>query len=159
LSGGVDINLYTKCKTIYDHHRNLPENDPQYWANFEDYLKFYNISDVYPTSMAMITQFDVFNNSFQMYPLQSYGLPGYSRSIMYKNFNKTSPNFFTFPDRSDATKIFRENIIGGWTAVLKRHVTLYDEPAALAAKYNKQGESLLVKYIFSDIKFKCINNI
>ena len=142
MSGDVDVNLYSKCKDIYDYHHNLPSNDPNYWTNFENYLIYYNISDVYPTSLAMIAQFKVFEDSFQMYPLQSFGLPGYARAIMYKNFNKASPNFFTLPDKSDATKIFRENIIGGWTAVLKRHVTLLDEPAATAAKYNKQGKLL-----------------
>ena len=114
-------------------------NDPEYWPNFEGYLQFYNISDVYPASLAMITQFNVFESNFKMYPLQSYGLPGFARTIMYKNFDKKCSNFFTLPPGSDATKLFRENIIGGWTAVLKRHVTLYDEPAAIRAKYNIQG--------------------
>ena len=140
LTGAVNVDLYEKCKNIYEYHNNLPLTHIDHWPNFEAYLRFYNISDVLPSSLAMINQFKIFERNFGLNPIQSFGLPGFSRSIMYSHYDKTSSNFFTFPDCTDATKIFRDNIIGGWTGVTKRHVTLIDEPAAARAKFNKNGK-------------------
>ena len=139
ISGVVDTELHYKCKNIFDYHRNLPREHLKYWSDFSNYLEFYNLSDVYPTSLAMINQFDVFKSNFGIYPLQSFRLPGFAKNVMYTHYNKECPNFFSFPNKTDASQVFRDHIIGGLTAVLKRHVTLLDEPAAYNAKFNKQG--------------------
>ena len=56
-------------------------------------------------------------------------------------YDESCANIFTFPENSDATKVFREGIIGGLTNVYKRHVTLDEnEDAAHAAKYSKRGK-------------------
>ena len=72
--------------------------------------------------------------------MQSFGLPSFAKKAMFKLYNTTCANIFSFPANSDATKVFREQIIGGLCNVYKRHVTLSDEPAAYAAKYNKNGK-------------------
>jgi hypothetical protein len=140
LKGEVDDQLYLKSKKIYDYFHGLPTSHEFHWPNFKSYLAFYNMTDVIPTALAMITQFDVFEKNFKLYPLQYYGLPGYSKCVMYKLYDKNCPNFFSFCDKSDALLDFRNNIIGGLVNVMLRHVSLTDEPAAKAAKFNCNGK-------------------
>jgi hypothetical protein len=140
LNGEIDEELYVKSKKIYDHYHGLPTSHRFHWPNFESYLSFYNLSDVVPTALAMITQFDVFEKNFKLYPLQYFGLPGYSKCVMYKLYDRKCPKFFSFSDNTDALFDFRKNIIGGLVNVMLRHVSLTAEPAAKAAKFNCHGK-------------------
>jgi len=56
----IDPRIYEKCKSMFVQKMALPEEHPEKWRNFEDYLKFYNLSDVGPTSLALMRQFDIF---------------------------------------------------------------------------------------------------
>ena len=151
LKGDVDEDLYAKCKQEFDVHMSLPPGHPQKWYSFEDYLKFYNISDVKPASLAMITQFETYRENFGLYPNHFLGLPSFAKYAMFMMFDETCPNIFTFHKSSDATKVFREGIIGGLTNVYKRHVTLDEkEPAAHRAKYSLRGNKWK-KIAFFDI--------
>ena len=140
LKGDIDMAIYDKCKLEFERRVALPVDNSEKWQSFECYLKYYNLSDVQPVSLAIVNQFTTFVKNFGFSPMQSYGLPSFARIAMYKNYSKTSPNIMTFPSNSDATKIFRQNIIGGLCSVYKRHCTLLDEPAAFSAKHNKLGK-------------------
>ena len=140
----IDLDVYENCKKIFHERIALPNNDPNKWYNFVDYLKFYNLSDVLPTSMALINQFNTFNICFGLNPLQCMGLPQYSRKVMYKMYDPNAPSIFSFDAESTATKIFRSQTLGGLCSVYKRHVTLdVEEDAPNAAKYNKNGKILI----------------
>ena len=135
----VDISVYNSCKQLFEERMSLPEGHENKWVSFEDFLKFYNLSDVYPTSKALLKQFDTYHENFGTYPMSCLGLPSYARICMYNLYNPESPSVFTFSDK-EATNTFRNQIIGGLTAVYKRHVTLMDEDVPPAAKFNKRGK-------------------
>ena len=139
LKGDVDIEIYVKCKLEFERRINLPADDPNKWHSFVCYLKYYNLSDVFPASLALINQFNAYQANFNVYPMQSFGLPSFAKKAMFKMYDKTCSNVFSFPSNSKATAIFRKQIIGGLCNVYKRHVTLTDESSAEAAKYNKKG--------------------
>ena len=141
LKPDVDLEVYSQCKDNYNKRLALPRGHPQKWENFEDYLKFYNLSDVKPASLALMNQFETYLENFGSYPNHYLGLPSFAKHSMFSLYDESCPNIFTFPDTSDATKVFREGIVGGLTNVYKRHVTLdEDEEAATAAKYSKRGK-------------------
>lgn len=139
LKGEIDKKSYDKCKFLFDYHRNLPVDHKDYWKSFENYLIYYNISDVYPTSLGMIKQFRTFEENFGKSPIQSLGLPSFAAETMYDSYDKNCANIFSFSKNSNATQIFRDQIIGGLVNVMKRHVTLLDESAPDPAKFNKKG--------------------
>ena len=144
----VDVTLYTECKKLFDEKMSLPDSDPEKWSSFEDYLKFYNISDVYPASLALLKQFSTYLNNFGSYPMPCLGLPSYAKKCMFDLYNPDSSSIFTFPDKEN-TNLFRFGIIGGLTAVYKRHVTLCDEDVPDPAKFSKSG----ILFNFSKSKF------
>ena len=137
----IDEEVYGQCRAEYERRRSLAPGDPEKWENFEDYLKFYNLSDVKPASLALMKQFETYLENFGSYPNHFLGLPSFAKYSMFSLYDESCPHIFTFPDTSDATKVFREGIIGGLTNVYKRHVTLDEnEEAAHAAKYSKRGK-------------------
>ena len=140
VKGSVDPIMYHKCKEIFERHRNLPENDPRHWKSFEDYLRYYNISDVYPASVGMIKQFKKFQENFGRSPMQFLGLPSFASESMFNLYDKSCPNIFSFPKDSPATQIFREQVIGGLVNVFKRHVSLLNEEIPKGARTNKNGK-------------------
>ena len=136
----VDEDVYNECRNEYNRRLRLPSNHPDKWSSFEDYLIFYNTSDTKPASLALMKQFETYFENFGAYPNHFLGLPSFAKHAMFELYKKDSPRIFTFPENSDATQIFREQIIGGLTNVYKRHVTLDEtETAALRAKYSKRG--------------------
>ena len=154
LKPDVDEEVYNQCKTEYYRRLNLPRGHEEKWNNFEDYLKFYNLSDVKPASLALIKQFETYLENFGSYPNHFLGLPSFARHSMFAMYDQNCPNIFTFPETSDATQVFREGIIGGLTNVYKRHVTLDEtEEAAHAAKYSKRGNQ------WQKIEFYDINSM
>ena len=42
IKGDVDLDVYTENKAEFDRRMLLPEDDPEKWHNFVDYLRFYN---------------------------------------------------------------------------------------------------------------------
>ena len=141
LKHDIDVDIYNECREMYYKRINLPSGHPDKWLNFEDYLKFYNLSDVEPASFALIRQFETYLANFGSYPNHFSGLPSFAKHAMFSLYDKKCSNIFTFPDNSEATTIFRQNIIGGLTNVYKRHVTLdANEDAAHAAKFSKRGK-------------------
>ena len=138
LKPDVDEKVYSDCKKMFEEKMSLPDSDPEKWNSFEDYLKFYNISDVYPASLALLKQFATYLENFGSYPMSCLGLPSYAKQCMFDLYNHESPNIFTFSDK-EATNLFRQQIIGGLTAVYKRHITLTDEAAPSPAKYSRSG--------------------
>ena len=144
LKGDVDFETYTECKNEYERRISLPNDDENKWYSFEDYLRYYNLSDVVPASFGLITQFKTYFDNFGIYPYQYLGLPQFAKSAMYKLYNKETSHVFSFPKDSKATQIFRDMVIGGLTNVYKRHVTLANEDVPARAKYNIAGN-----YIFS----------
>ena len=147
----VDVNIYNACKDEYNLRLHLPSGHPEKWSNFEDYLKHYNLSDVKPASLALIKQFETYEQHFNACPNHFLGLPSFAKYAMFSMYKEDSPYIFTFPKDSDATQIFRSQIIGGLTNVYKRHVTLDEsEPAAYRAKYSKRGKKWK-KLAFYDI--------
>ena len=149
LKGEIDQESYDKCLKIYNSRRNLPEDHKDHWKSFEDYLIYYNISDVYPASLAMIRQFQTFEQNFGRSPIQFLGLPSFASESMYNLYDKNCPNIFSFSKNSSATQVFRSQIIGGLVNVFKRHVTLLEESAPDAAKYNKNGRLMIINNKFS----------
>ena len=120
---------------------NLPISNAQKWHNFEDYLKFYNLQDVYPTALALINQFTVFIKNFGTNPMQSLSLPSYAKNVMYNLYNTDSPNIFTFHD-PEVAKLFRKHIVGGLCNLYMRFATTQnDDDAPFAAKYNTNGRN------------------
>ena len=140
LNPSIDCNLYAECKKLFEYRMNLPEGNRDKWYSFEDYLKFYNVSDVEPVSKALLKQFATYEENFGTYPMTSLGLPSYAKNVMYNMYCSESPSIFTFSEK-EATNTFRNQVIGGLTAVYKRHVTLMDEDVPFAAKFNKQGKN------------------
>ena len=78
--------------------------------------------------------------NFHVSPMQMFGLPSFAQEAMFKLYDRNCPSIFTFPKNSDATKVFREQVIGGLCNVYKRHCTLLDEEAAPKARYNVDGK-------------------
>ena len=151
LKSEVDVEVYTECKNLFNEKMSLPDSDPEKWSSFEDYLKYYNVSDVYPASLALLKQFSTYLNNFGSYPMPCLGLPTYAKQCMFDLFNPDSSSIFTFPDKEN-TNLFRFGIIGGLTAVYKRHVTLCDENVPDPAKFSKSG-ILFTQVNFSKQKF------
>ena len=147
----VDEEVYINCKNEFERRMSLPSGHEEKWTSFEDYLKYYNLSDVKPASLALIKQFDTYLDNFGVYPNQFLGLPSFAKHAMFKMYDENCASIFTFPPNSDATKVFREGIIGGLTNVYKRHVTLdQTEEAAHAAKFSKR-DNYWRKICFFDI--------
>ena len=44
----INPEVYQKCKLMFDTRMALPHDHPDKWHSFEDYLKFYNLSDCAP---------------------------------------------------------------------------------------------------------------
>ena len=143
LKGSVDEQVYMECKRIYDSHCALGNNDPNKLNSMLDYLRWYNLSDVHPTAMALINQFTTFEREFHLSPYQSYSLASYSRDCMFKLFKPNSAEFFSFPRKSVATELFRQSLVAGLCNVYKRHCsTVPDDPEiAHRAKYSLSGNS------------------
>ena len=137
----INPEVYEKCRQMFETRTGLPDDHPDKWNSFEDYLRFYNLSDCAPTAIALINQFEIFENAFGLSPLQCMGLPQFARKCMYRMYKKDAPAVFSFPKTSIATKIFRKHTIGGLVMVYKRHVTLDPtEEAPPSAKFNKDGK-------------------
>ena len=154
LKPNIDQEVYLKCKEEFERRMNLPNNHSEKWSSFEDYLKFYNLSDVKPASEALINQFETYLENFGSYPNHHLGLPSFAREAMFTMYDETCPNIFTFPNGSDATEVFRKSIVGGLTNVYKRHVTLDEtEDAAERAKYSLRGRK------WKKIEFYDINSM
>ena len=153
LKGKVDGEVYEKCKNEYNRRLNLPSGHPDKWHSFEDYLKYYNQSDVVPASIALLNQFKVYNENFGIYPNSYLGLPSFSKDAMFKLYNEKSPKIFTF-HQLETNNLFRESIVGGLTACFKRHVTLDEnEQGAYRAKYSKRDKK------WKKIEFYDINSM
>ena len=145
----VDEQVYQNCKDLFEKRMILPEGHADKWYDFSDYLKHYNLSDVYPTSIAMMKQFELFENEFDLVSYQCIGLRQFGRKAMYKLYDQDAPAIFTFNEQSDATKIFRKGIVGGLVNVYKRHVTLDEsEDVPVAAQFNKNGSFLISIFSF-----------
>ena len=141
LTGEVDLDVYLKCEYVYNYHHQLPEDHSEYWADFSKYLEFYNISDVYPASLALIKQFETYETNFGIYPMQFLGLPSFARAAMLKLYDANCSSIFTFSKNSEATEIFRKNTIGGLCNVYHRHITTRNESEVPeSAKYNSFGQ-------------------
>jgi len=141
LTGMCDPHQYMDAKREFDRRMCLPAGHEDRWTSFEDYLKWYNMSDVKPASKALLNQFRVLRKNFGIDPMTMYGIPSYAQAVMYGMYKKDSPSVFTFPpDFAHLVKIFRKNTVGGITNTYHRHITTMDEDAAYAAKYSKSGK-------------------
>ena len=78
---------YDEAKNLYESRLNLPENDPEKWSNFADWLRFYNVCDVGPLVKAIQSQFIKFRTYFNIEPLAHYSLPGMATRAMWNNFD------------------------------------------------------------------------
>ena len=110
LSGEVDLDVYLKCEYVYNYHHQLPKDHPEYWSDFSKYLEFYNISDVYPASLALIKQFETYEKNFGIYPMQFLGLPSFARAAMLKLYDENCSSIFTFQKTRTLPK-FLEKIL------------------------------------------------
>ena len=137
------IELYEKGKNKYEHHRALESAHPKKWNNFMDYLRFYNLSDCKPLSVAMLNSFNLFEKTFGINMFYEYSLAGFAQKAVFKLYNPNVPNIFSFPFK-EVTELFRSNIYGGICNIFHRHITLMDEEAPYAAKFNSKGMLFLV---------------
>ena len=95
-----------------------------------------------PASVALLRQFEILRQNFNVEPMVCYGLPSFAQLAMFELYDKTSPSIFTFPQNFEhLVKMFREHTIGGICNVYMRHATTADEEAAYAAKYNNNGKN------------------
>ena len=145
----VDIELWEDAKKIYDyHHTTLNENDPDYWANMSDWLKYYNLLDVTPFLRAIENQFKKLGDAFSIVPLEHLSLPSMAMRAMFNNFDQRFAYCSAFSRKSNAHKVrqlFRQNVIGGLTNVFHRHIDLgFDERSDIAmpatARYLNQSK-------------------
>ena len=73
-------------------------------------------------------------------------LAGFAQSALMNLYDINAPNIFTFPpsnrniEFSEITELFRDNTYGGICGLYHRHISLMDEEAPFAAKYNKNGQ-------------------
>ena len=97
------------------------------------------VSDVLPASKALMAQFRILRENFQVEPMICAGLPGFAQQAMYLAYE--GPSAFSIPQRFEhIVRLFRENTLGGICNVYQRHATTRDEPnAAYAAKFNDKG--------------------
>ncbi len=152
--------LYNECKALFNYRINLPENDVDKWYSFADYLRHYNLSDVKPTALAMMSQFSRFYRSFKISPFNYLTLPAYSKAAMFSLYNKNSPNIFTLYDKN-SVKTFRKNIVGGLVNVYKRCVVIgpskeNDSNFPIRARMNIDGKIIICSIIKYYIHIKCI---
>lgn len=133
--------LYNKGLDKFNHHMNLPDGTNEKWYSFLDYLKYYNLSDVIPLSVAIRNSFEEFESVFGVDMFSEYSLPAFAQSAVMKLYNKAVPNLFSPPKRyREITEIYRKNCYGGICNVYHRHISLNDDDAPHAAKYNNKGE-------------------
>ena len=159
LTGMCDHQQYMDAKREFDRRMDLPAGHEDRWTSFEDYLKWYNISDVKPASKALLNQFRVLRKNFGIDPMTLYGIPSYAQAVMYGMYKKDSPSVFTFPpDFAHLVKIFRKNTVGGITNTYHRHITTMDEDAAYAAKYSKSGKRWK-RICFTDINSMYVSTL
>jgi len=137
----IDLELYVKCKTLFDDRMALPDSHPNKWTSFVDYLCYYNISNVYPTAVATIKMMDTLEEQFGVNPMIHYGLPSFGFSSMMRSYPKDCPSVVSFPPEfNHLSNLFRKSIIGGIVNPICRHVTTdQNEHAAPAAKMNSDG--------------------
>ena len=139
LKSSVDIVVYNKCKKLFEEKMALPVDDPKKWNSMIDYLRFYNESDVKPSSFALNIQFGALRQHFGVEPMICYGIPSYAQYAAYALYDRSAASLFSLSD-PELVKMFRSQIYGGICNVYQRHVTLLDEEAPYAAKYNKSGQ-------------------
>ena len=78
----VTIDFYNKGKSKFDYHRSL-ENDDK-WENFLDYLRFYNIQDCKPLSIAMRNSFQLFKQTFNVEMSRQPSIAGFAQTALMK---------------------------------------------------------------------------
>ena len=126
----------------------LENGHPEKWNCFMDYLRFYNLSDCQPLSKAMLNSFNLFEKTFGANMFYQYSLAGFAQESLMKLYNQNVPNIFSCPKKyPEITAIFRENIYGGICNVFHRHITLMEEEAPFAAKFNANGKIIVGKFV------------
>ena len=106
------------------------------------WLKYYNLCDVQPFSLAIENSFRQFNKYFGVSPLTHLSLPSMAQKAMFMNFEINSPLVYTFSKSFlEINKAFRENCLGGLTNVYRRHcMTGYDSKYPKAAMFTDSGK-------------------
>ena len=142
ISTDVNVELYKKCRDLFNHRMLLPETDVQKWTSMADYLDYYNKSDTYPTAVAMNKMLSLLESQFGLNALITYGLPSFGLSAMMRTYKEQCPSVISFPDSfNHLSVLLRRNIIGGIVSPLTRHATTNaDEYGAPAAKQNSDGQ-------------------
>ena len=87
LKGECSQEFYNFGKDKYEYHLNLNETHPDKWWSFLDYLKFYNINDVVPTSLALRKCFTTFKEVFAVEMMDCYGLPSFAQKSLFSLYN------------------------------------------------------------------------
>ena len=59
---------YNESKQLYDSRCSLPDDHPDKWRNFGDFLKYYNLLDVRPLVQALSICFKKFKEYFHVDP-------------------------------------------------------------------------------------------
>ena len=64
----VSDDEYNDSKRLYESRLSLPDDHPEKWRNFADFLKFYNMLDVRPLVQALSICFRKFKEFFHVDP-------------------------------------------------------------------------------------------
>ena len=77
----VNEDDYIDAKNLYESRCLLPDNHPNKWSNFADYLKHYNLLDVRPLVKALSICFRKFREFFHVDPGTKFFIIWYQTSI------------------------------------------------------------------------------
>lgn len=118
----VSMADYIKEKREFYRLKLLLPADPNRIRSMRGWLRRYNLIDVQPLALAIENCFKSYSEYFSVNPMISQSLPALAQEAMYKNFSKTSPLFYSFPEKfKEVNQLFRRNVIGGLCNVFSRH--------------------------------------
>ena len=132
---------YLEAKREFERRRFLPANHPEHIANFSGWLKYYQMLDVIPLTVAIENSFSCFYRHFGANPMVYQSLPGIAFDAAFSLFAKDMPYVSTFTQSFDYVReIFRNNQYGGLVNLFHRQIILGDSDGPRAAKIAPNGK-------------------
>ena len=138
----VGLDEYEKAKNQYERRLSLPDDDPDKFFNFVDWLAYYNSLDTFPLAQAINNSFCQFFNCFKMDPSWVISLPKYAQNCMFQDYDQNEPYCYSFSStNSEIRELFRDNLLGGLVNVYHRMTDLSDQPdLPRSAQFSENGE-------------------
>ena len=113
--------------------------------NFAEYTELYVKSDIILLADVLIEFREKMINNYELDPLYSYTLPGYSWNCMLKSSGVESDVFA--PDQSDMCVMFENGIHGGVSTIIHRYAEANNK---YMKDFNPEKESIFIMHLDSN---------